>query len=86
MKFAHNSAGPYTRTNILANSEYQAGLDTDNHQSPAVAFKSWGRWLASVLCTSLFISYIVNGGLRIAPSIEPALQTTGSKSTHTRIC
>jgi hypothetical protein len=82
MKSAYNIAGPYTRTPTLADSEYRAGLTMDSQQSPAATFMSWARWLMSVLCTSMFISYIINGGPLNMASVKSALQTTSSKNTH----
>jgi hypothetical protein len=84
MKFAHNRAGPYTRTIIMANSEYQVGLSVDSHPSSAMAIKSWVCWLASVLCTSMFISYIANGGSRMAVPIEPELHATSGRNALTQ--
>jgi hypothetical protein len=85
MGFAHNSAGPYTRTIIMANSEYQVGLNAGSHPPSATAVKSWVRWLASVLCTSMFVSYIANGGSRMVVPIEPELHATSGKSALTQL-
>jgi hypothetical protein len=84
MKFAHNSVGPYTRTIIMANSEYQVGLNADSRAPSATAIRSWVRWLASVLCTSMFISYIANGGSRVVVPIETELHATSGRNALTQ--
>jgi zinc transporter ZupT len=50
--------GPCTRTTVIVRNEHQAGISTVGDKMSKATFKSWGRWFLSVLCTSMFMSYM----------------------------
>lgn len=69
--------GPCTRTSANVRSEYQVGLNTTSH-----GFKSWATWLLSVLCTSMFLSFISGNGItNMAAATKSVFQPENSKLT-----
>jgi hypothetical protein len=64
--------GPCTRTTVIVRNEHQAGISTVGDKMSKATFKSWGRWFLSVLCTSMFMSYM---------SIDQTSNLAAAKST-----
>ncbi|KAF1934286.1 Zip-domain-containing protein [Didymella exigua CBS 183.55] len=50
--------GPCTRTTAIMRNEHQFGVSIAGRKMSQTQFKSWGRWILSVLCTSMFMSYM----------------------------
>ncbi|KAH6620231.1 ZIP zinc transporter-domain-containing protein [Boeremia exigua] len=68
--------GPCTRTIAIVRNEFQAEFSTSGYRTSRTTFKSWGRWILSVLCTSLFMSYMSRDRVsNIAPA-KPVFHST----------
>lgn len=72
--------GPCTRTTAIVRIEHQAGLKKACRRISQTTFQSWGRWIFSVLCTSMFMSYIGNSGASNNAASKPAFQPKSSKT------
>lgn len=72
--------GPNTRTTAFVRNEHHAGTSTADRKMSQTTFKSWGRWILSVLCTSMFMSYMSRDRTPNVASAKPIIVPSGSKS------
>ncbi|XPS71412.1 hypothetical protein M3J09_003601 [Ascochyta lentis] len=70
--------GPCTRTTAIVSIERRASVSQAGRRISQTTFKSWGRWILSVLCTSMFMSYINKNGASNAVPANPVFQPTTS--------
>lgn len=72
------SNGPCTRTITSVRNEHQAGRMMSQSE-----FKCWGRWILSVLCTSMFMSYMSGDRMSHLAAAKPArLPLSSIPATH----
>lgn len=78
------ASGLCTRTIEIVSNEHSAGVGTAGGKMSQTDFKSWGRWILSVLCTSMFMSYMGRDRSANVAAAKPELQLTSSRTSSTR--